>query len=125
MELTFFEMSQARTWAMGVLNMQPNMRVLLDVSGVDSTGRWFLERDLPRSSGGVELARWKAERDGSLIEFSNRESSEAECTTVHLRAFAETLATSSTSSLYFGLYTASGASIIHRRLPRRVGQGAP
>lgn len=129
MELSFFELSQARTWAMGVLNMQPNVRVLLDVSGVDSAGRWFLERDLPRSSGSVGLARWNAARNGSVIEFSNRESSEVECTTVHLRAFVETLA-SSTSSLYFGLYDTSGERYIpaclvlwDRKHPEVTNQG--
>ena len=38
MELSFFELSQARTWAMGVLNMCSDMRVLLDVGGVDGAG---------------------------------------------------------------------------------------
>lgn len=110
MELTYFELSQARTWAMCALNATPNMSVLLDVSEVDGASRWFLERDLPRSSGGVELARWSAVHNDSLIEFSNRESSEIECTTVHLRAFVETFAMS--SSLYFGLYDGSGARFV-------------
>ena len=115
MKLTFFELCQARSWAMSVLNSFVDVRIVLDASDVDKTGRWFLVQDIPQRHGGVQLSNWDAmqqKEEEHLLEFSNRKRMNLNfnCTTVHIRAFVQTFTES--SSMYVGLYDETGARFI-------------
>jgi hypothetical protein len=97
-DLTFFELSAARTWAMYVLNSHANVKLVLDVTGANKTSRWFLANDIPQTSGGITLVPWRAVQNEHTIEYTNSENDHV--TTWHIRSFTS----SRFPSLYVSLY---------------------
>ena len=95
MKLTYFEMCQARTWAMYVLNSRTDVKLILDVKDIDDTSLWFLVRDIPQFHGGVKLANWHGTCQGNTVEFTN---SDVVKTTFEIRAFTEK------NSVFISLY---------------------
>lgn len=70
--MNYFEMCQARTWAMYTLNSWKNIEILLDASGINESSKWFLVQDIPQYNGGVKLADWHgSQKDKSCISFVN------------------------------------------------------
>jgi hypothetical protein len=86
----YFEMCQARAWGMLTMNSTPNVKLVLNVEGVDETSKWFLTNDIVGS-------KWRGILKGKTIEFVN---SEKPTTTWHFRFFTSTPAISMFISLY-------------------------
>lgn len=123
-DLTFFELSAARTWAMYVLNSQHTpVKLVLDVTGVNKTSRWFLLNDIPQTSGGIKLVSWHGVEKENVIEYKN--SDDDPTTTFHIRSFT------SSRSLNVSLYDITTGSrfaplclvIWDRKYPEVTNQG--
>lgn len=93
--LTYFEICQARTWAMYALRFTINTRLILDVSDIDKTSIWFLTNEIPQEHGGVKLGSWFGIFNENTIEYMNSDNASD---TLHIRVFTDP------SSLYISLY---------------------
>lgn len=129
--MTYFEMCQARTWAMYILNnhLEPpfGIKLVLDVTNIDETSRWFLINDIPQYSGCVKLIEWDGILKDNTIEFTTSEYCENPLT-LHIRSFTSSVFT---SSLYFSLYNMTTGAIFapvcliiwDRKYPEVINQG--
>lgn len=93
--LTYFELYQARLWAIHTLNSHANMKFILDVNDVDESSKWFLSEDSRQCNNSVY---WYSFRNRNKIEFSN---SNNPTTTLHIMSFTNDIFL---SSLYISLY---------------------
>jgi hypothetical protein len=108
-DLTYFEMCSGLRWAMYVMNAFPNVKLVLDVTGVDKSARWFLANNIPQAYADTNLVKWFAvQKENTIectieytIEYTNGDTSD---TAFYIRSF-----TCSTfpSSLYVSLYDMS------------------
>ena len=114
--LSYFELSQARTWAMYSLHLIPRSRFVIDlpvesvesVESVDaaaSSSSWFLVHDIPQYHGGVKLADWTGKRNshGTQLVFTRDDVGDDVDACLYVRAFRRY------NSLYVGLYKENGA----------------
>jgi len=101
-DLTYFEMCSGLRWAMYVMNAHPNVKLVLDVTGVDTTTRWFLANHIPQAYADTNFVKWFAVQKENTIEYTNGDGcTQGDNTTFSIQAF-----TCSTfpSSLYISLY---------------------
>lgn len=100
----FFELCQARSWALYTLNSH-NFNVYLDITNVsDPSWEWFL-REVPQTNGSIRLNEWKAKRDSHYIVYSKQ--SNVTCTEkdAYLHVFQCDL---SHTTKYVGVYDKDG-----------------
>lgn len=98
--LTYFEMCQARNWAMYVMN-NTNVKLVLDVTNVDKTSKWFLLTTIPQEYGDIKLVHWIGIQKEKSLEYTNHDTT---LTTLHIRFFTLSMFP---LSLYVGLYDMS------------------
>jgi len=96
--MTYFEMCHARTWAMYILKSHVDTRLVLNVTDVDKTSRWFLTNDIPQKYGLVNLDPWFGQQKENTIEYTNGDTPTS---TLHILAFTHS---AFPSSLYISLY---------------------
>ena len=101
--LTYFEMCSALRWALCVMNSIPDMKLVLDVTSVDKTSRWFLAHNIPQAYADTKLVEWLAVQNEHAIEYTNGDGCTQ--TTFLIRAF--TCAFTCHNSLYVSLYNMS------------------
>ena len=112
MNLSYFELCQARKWAMELLKTH-NVRIRLDVSNVNQSSRWFIMNEISES--------WHGRVQDDYIEFYKEETDH---TNVYIRTFEQD------KSLFFGLYDTNGLRlcpiclvIYNRKYPEVSNQG--
>lgn len=96
--LTYFELCSALRWALYVINSIPNVKVVLDVTSVDKTTRWFLAHNIPQAYADTKLVEWFAVQNEHSIEYTNSDNAN---TTFLIQVFTSiTFPSSSYVSLY-------------------------
>lgn len=70
-DLTYFEMSSALRWAMYTMNSFSDVKLVLDVTSVDKTSRWFLENNIPQAYANTKLVKWFGIQKENSIEYTN------------------------------------------------------
>jgi len=123
--MTYFEMCHARTWAMYILKSHVDTRLVLNVTDVDKTSRWFLTNDIPQKYGLVNLDTWFGVQKENTIEYTNGDNPTC---TLHIRAFTDS---AFPNSLYTSLYNMTTRArfaplclvIWHRAHPEVTNQG--
>lgn len=90
--LTYFEMCSALRWALDGMNNSPDVKIVLDVTSVDDTSRWFLANHIPQPYAGTKFVRWIGtyKQNEQIIEYTNGNENEDEKMTFIIRAFTDT-----------------------------------
>ena len=111
--LTYFEMCSALRWALDGLNNSPGVKIVLDVTGLDETSRWFLANHIPQPYTCTKLVRWigtyKTNEERNIIEYTNGndgdDNNENEKMTFLIRAFTDTACPSSVCVTLYNIST--------------------
>lgn len=101
---SYFELCQARTWALCTLNnYTDNIHVHLSLKDVDPVSIWFL-RQVPQYSGSILLRQWRVINDDKDMVYSNEigNSNANVCMHLYIKLFVDS------NSLYVGLYDKDG-----------------
>lgn len=102
--MNYFEMRQARTWAMYTLNNLENIEIILDANNINDSEKWFLMHDIPQRDGGVTLAEWRGSQEtNGMISFVNGDKIEK---SLHIFNFTND------TSLYASMYDTNGNMFI-------------
>ena len=94
-------MCSAIRWAMYVMNSISDVKLVLDVTNVDKTSRWFLAHNIPQAYANTNLVKWFGIQNENSIEYTNGDGSN---TTFLIRAFN---CSTFPFSLYVSLYNMS------------------
>ena len=94
----YFELYQARTWALYALNYhnEQNIHIHLHIKDVDQTCLWFL-KDIPQYA----VQKWYSKHDGDYIIFDRDYKSE-DIIKIFIHLFTDN------NSVYVGLYDEFG-----------------
>lgn len=99
---SFFELCQARTWALYTLKGH-DVRIYLDISHVtDPAWEWFLT-EIPQQSGCTRIEEWNTKKEGKYLTYSKDLSTDNAEVYIHIFECP-----TSKKTKYVGLYNKDG-----------------